>query len=607
MNFDIVKMHKEQKEINRLKNKYSEISGFSTLKDIFPKLELGKDIQEKIIAYKVDNNKIIFYEENDISGILETDVIKIKYFSTYSYAVGLIIKKIIEENERLYRAFLSEYDTIAIGNNHKKTDRELVICNYLDEKEIKYSTLKRTLLKQLLRSYTTLDLEVEKELIRMLEIKPSQDKIDYVYIMYLLNINMQKSESLFLQFCSHGMYDDLRELLKNKDDLKKYAEIYKEYHVFDMLNQLIKETISLVPVLDYNIIFSALDFTRKNFEKTDMVLIDNRLNKSGNNKKRIDKKQILELVNEYFKYIDASGDLSKFFINILNNKEIIMWYPEEREKIINVLLKKGFKNDDIDSALYFRKEVDNEGKIINLINIPLTGTMSDVVSLIHEVIHYYSYSFEFDRKKSELDVNVLSEIIPIYFEVRASEWLEAKGYSQDEVLKTINFRIYNDFLNNSFSGVETILNLVQKQKEKGKITIENIMTDEEAIRIEMFNNIDFILSNFNDINMNKFPKVDISKVKIKQACKYVDYIYVCLKSFLRLKKQTTIISYCLGTYIANFGSNSDMDQKMLFVAKNMNDGDYNLRDQLDYLLNGTSLQNACKIHNNSSDHYLKKK
>ena len=156
------------------------------------------------------------------------------------------------------------------------------------------------------------------------------------------------------------------------------------------------------------------------FQKKDIFYIDNivEINKMSN--LLYNKLLPLDLTDESKKNFLTYEDVYNLAFEIIEH--ITPHYKEDFQNIIKSgILDFGY-NDEYKGS-YFRHTKDH-----NEININRVFNYNDVISLIHEFIHYTS-----GKRINTINRNIISEFLAIYFEVVAMNYLMDKGISIQEI------------------------------------------------------------------------------------------------------------------------------------------------------------------------------
>lgn len=270
---------------------------------------------------------------------------------------------------------------------------------------------------------------------------------------------------------------------------------------------------------------------------------------------------IANINDQYLNFIDKY-DLSE------NTKENTLTYEDvfniTREIIASI--DKSYLSD-YDSLIKsgkldfgYNKEYNNSCFIHenNLININREFNFNDIVSLVHEFIHYTNGK---DRKTKNR--YLLTEFLSIYFEIYALEYLLQKGISKDEI------SIY-DRLKNSVSSAKSLF------------SYELIF-----LSYEKFGDI-----NENTINDLRDNYLNISKESFDQECEgLLNHIEKCEKDYkIRIMYQKKFKSeefvyelcspffdnyrYLLGTLLAYYARKNCKIEDIIYLNKHINDSNF---------------------------------
>ena len=122
---------------------------------------------------------------------------------------------------------------------------------------------------------------------------------------------------------------------------------------------------------------------------------DNNIILSNKMMTKISKKEVLEYVKNFLKYIDNSNELFDIFNDNLNNNKIILWDETEKKNIRDIFKNKyGINDYDIDIPMYqCFKDSESDEITDGIISLKLSYTIKDCVYLIHEFFHYLSLEY----------------------------------------------------------------------------------------------------------------------------------------------------------------------------------------------------------------------
>lgn len=306
-------------------------------------------------------------------------------------------------------------------------------------------------------------------------------------------------------------------------------------------------------------------------------LIDNAIQESINNfgngsfeivehfDQEVKKEDVIDITKSFLKYIDSSGEILKFFDDCLDSNKIYLWNFSDREFIINKYFDMGIIDDSNVVDLCFCCRWPR-----TIINLPLSGSVTrDVVSLVHEFMHLFCF------KLHNLTISYLNEMVAIYFENRAANWLVSNGYNKEEAFSTLNLRNHCDGINNvvSIGGISImkLIDLFRIKNRDGVISEDNIVSDFELFFLK---GNDYLLEVMDlMVKGEKLSKLDIEEERLLKS-KYVCSLIESISSLFDFSngyfdKIINYISYCLGTYISNRFEDCNLDSKMLYIARNM--------------------------------------
>ena len=561
LSLDILNNLKQCKELLKLKRKYPGCDGFITLGCLFPMIE-DLDEDETLIAYKNVGCGKKIYEDKNCFGYVDSSVIPIEYHSSYSYAVSLLLSKYIDDNRDFFEEFLKDYEVIIVDRECKNKDGTLVIRDY--NHLYKFEDFVREILK----NYSLSDEDFE---IIFNNLSCVDDDFSYTEV-----LKMQYFEEFLEYFVKNKKFYELRLLFDNCDDMKSFKNKYKSSKSFDILNELIDRLSDEFIINNFLVIEEAFSGAKRNVDFSTIASKDIR---SG---AYVDRYTVIKLALNILNSLDPSGKFSRSFENAVRDWKVVMWEPLERERICKYYEELGYDPSNGIESCFFQILSRDDG----FINLPLTNTIEDVISLIHEFVHYYSL---IGVKEYEHHADYLSELVCIYFETRACDWLIEHGYPEDEVFKLLNYRNANDGFNNTVAGVESLISLRSKKNSFGEIDFSNVLDEDELEHKVVWN--EFMWNLTNNDKLYSTLEDDIKN----------NYVLQCIDSLLNMfykDERALLISYTLGTYYATRYRSDDMDSRMMFVANNLTNPNYDsielmrvLQDGVPSIIGGT--KNKC--------------
>lgn len=209
--------------------------------------------------------------------------------------------------------------------------------------------------------------------------------------------------------------------------------------------------------------------------------------------------------------------MTEMLIQIDPSLEWLNMYLEARKdgKIIDVKTISDLEKENL--AQFFQTDIEDiptacvQSKAVDpFIILNFTGTIFDVVALMHEFVHYVTFS---KNKNLKYKVHAsLSEFPSIFFELYATRFFENKGFSIGEVnalneeRKSYCFDVYN---HNKYVFLYLLDYL-----ETGKVTEENDIKKHQILSLNMTKNSDLI-DNISDKEMECLSDL---KVLAKKHC-----------------------------------------------------------------------------------------
>ena len=184
---------------------------------------------------------------------------------------------------------------------------------------------------------------------------------------------------------------------------------------------------------------------------------------------------IIKLSSEILNSIDPS--LCDLFKQSLIDGSFIM-YPEGKEE---KLRKKFLSKRDYFKAQCFEKEgchVCCASSSDLIVKCPISGTVGDVVSIVHEMIHFAARkeAFKKDPYLFNQKHSLLTEVPSIYFEKYAMDYLVSIGFDKDSLYSQYLERFNENLMATTFYIAEfDFLNVFNRDKEVNR---NNLLEDE---------------------------------------------------------------------------------------------------------------------------------
>ena len=557
---DIIKYYVE---ISRLKKAFPNLDGITYLKYLVRGVDCCSP--EKPIAYQYDNHCKIIFEEHDVSGTISTDIIPITYHSSYANAIALQLKETMKNYPDFFRTFLEDYDEIIIDKDQESCEGALVFKNYLRCSPRFGLTLKDTI-KGILSDKYTLDERKYSRLTSHFSLKKVKKDLNYWYL-----LQSPDFDDLFSSLLDSKQYQELKLLLDQQESIDTYLEEFKKRHVFDIINQEVDNFYNRFGITDFKLINDALEYARNNYKFYERDL-------SGF--QQVSRDLVIDLTLKFLDTIDDTHALSKEFQETLDEKKTVLWYPSEKEQVEEFYKQQNYDyNNDIDEAYY--------SPYYDRINIPLTGTIHDVICTVHEFMHHHSL-----HKCSTLNNGLLKEVICIYFEMKAAHWLVEQGFKEEECFEDLVHRQAVDFWNNAFSGTALVFDLIKRKQQYGTLTVDNF-ADEKSLGVQLL--MYLVLNHPEKIGNIEQTGWPLSNEEREAAINELAMNNVNELLNTNPVKVTNYLSYALGTYLADKSISSDMDARMMFVADNLSNPEYSDLDLFKHIQEGYRLTSIEKL------------
>lgn len=201
---------------------------------------------------------------------------------------------------------------------------------------------------------------------------------------------------------------------------------------------------------------------------------------------KVSKKEVLSLTREFLSQFDPCYGLSTRFESLLSQHRIVFF---EEDFPMESWVQKLYLKENPRFSYAFK---------IDYIFAPLTGTLKDVISIVHELIHGY-----FPIEKTS-PVSFLDEFPSIFFESLVCQFLEEKGYSSSQVKSAYRFR-EESYVNMTLNLLDAI-SLLQKVERNEKITKEDFIHiyKEEEVRELFPEDFSFVWPFFEENNQTAY-------------------------------------------------------------------------------------------------------
>lgn len=312
--------------------------------------------------------------------------------------------------------------------------------------------------------------------------------------------------------------------------------------------------------VDYEKLSSCLNNIFILLEKEDSFLLRNIYNISRINYSYLDFIKKYNLSNVYkennLTYNGVYLLAREIIANIDSN------YLEEYDKLIKTgMLDFSYNNKYYGSHFYHSSDID-------LININRNFNYSDVITLVHEFIHYTN------SKNKSINRHLLTEFLSIYFELYATNYLINKGISKEEI-------DYNERLRstkgscNFFCSYEVIILAYEKFGTIDENTIKYLN--------RYYPNIIITKDNFDRECNNLLKNYDKIENQYKQEILYEQEFNQMELIDEKIIPQFDAYRYVLGTIIAYYSIKYCNMKDIIYLNNHINDYNMANTDVLDLL------------------------
>ncbi len=518
--------------INRkLQSKFSDANDYVYLSAVYPEKFNGCD---KIVPVKYDSHGSIekIYEVKDVDGVLETSIIPIEYHSSFASGVAEDIKDIIEKHADFFKVFLTDFDKIVVDSSSVFSERVFTVENFTSD----FSYSLNDFLVAFMDNYSVSEEYRDSLVMKILSTLEANESVSIVpnYRFYL-NLGDDDERARFSclgnLFLLEREYECLKKLLTT-DSIDEAREYYIKRNCIKIINSILESSDYVPEFMSKHI--NLLNVAMKDFfsDSAEKMLF---LRGSSYVPQRIERNSTLNLVRAILKDFDPTGKFNEVFEEGLTKKEILLLYPEE-------------------ASVDRRKEIsdDNSLKSRARVSIPVTGTVLDTISLVSQFMYYYVVSTKVGRKENE---SYIDDIVSTYYGVRTCDWLIKSGFSADEILSRWKLRKVNVVVNNYCNDTFQLMDLLYRKDKYGKISSDNIK--------DLGTTLPYAFVSCNE-----------------------EYAISCAELLLqapRLQCDTQLVSYSVGSYLADKFRGDDMDQKMLCVINGFADKNVMVDDMMDVI------------------------
>lgn len=350
------------------------------------------------------------------------------------------IKTILDKNRSLFSKIISENSMVSlIPTNNPQIfyieDFDLFFSNTIKE-TLEHPDMKNALDDKNVLMAMYIELLIRQNFNNVQTIIQATPNIDDETIMFIIS---------YKYYEENGSIDDFIENLKFHLDDEKIFEWLKNKERFNTYNYLLEMTVNFLKDFDIDFFNNINEVIDKIYRDVMSVLAQSKVSNENLPKISIDKMD--KLFNDFLIYIDAPDSWKEMYQTLKNNHYIV--YEDAK--------------DEVDASACYK---DNDG--ILKIKITTDGTISCFSSLVHEFIHYVSWS------ENNLQFSLI-EFPSIFFEKIAADFLKQSGYSGEIITYVVNKRKKNNLdiivgLNGLFSDIAHYSNN-NKIKREDKIAL----------------------------------------------------------------------------------------------------------------------------------------
>ena len=458
--------------------------------------------------------------------VLQTKVTTIDY-DKKTRKIALMLKEQIDQNPLIFKMILSGYKGISFGNKEG-------YFNILNEGNVN-TTLES-------RIISILEKEYQKD-----AKSNTQEEIELAVLKYALiertnSFNLYNIERLpenmiyyYIAYLKYKSDFDKKSLisfvLSPKTEVKEslFNALHQRYGI-TLYNLLLQEQLYLllgkipgVKPLDIFLVNNINTLTTLIQDAFTKRLIESLPEKSTEQLVSITFEEYDNLCREYLAQIDPSLKWLEIYLNAQRNGNIK--YLKDSEGKWETLQKDG----------------------VNILTAPLTGTIEDVVSTIHEISHYITLE---NIQEDDVIPCTLAEFPSLFFEENIYSFLLEKGYSETQI-RTLRKQRENWTEENNFA-VLPFLNYLKEFIIEGPITRDKIK--------EYLNRIYLSISNTKD------TESAISKQQREILENNLESLVnnECLsRNIFLIKKNDALLEYryVIGSYLAEAANKlSETDQ-----------------------------------------------
>lgn len=439
-----------------------------------------------------------------INSKLENGYIDIEYHNQVGEYKAKLLLQFFDKHREFYQYFLNRFQKVVIQNNRERIDTTEIIINN-EPSSISLEDLLDQILSPTEHNYLHLflsKLKEDKQLLSeeaaisllkclILEQDVKNKKVDFFKYLDLVHGKLI-NKKLYYQYAmvdlafEYQCYPMLDKYMNHQEEEQIEFEIFKAIHQkygLSLLNQSLEHQKDLF--LEYQQQHEGT-FLEKNLlplnslfqEKVSSIMVQFQ-NIEKHTSKQMDQNKILELTLEFLNEIDSTKILARELEKNINDGNIILWNPMDTEQR-KVMKESYFKNVNLDEPACYL-EYDEKGVLISsIVNVPLTYTLKDVVTIVHEFFHFHNNQASTKKAKE----HILNEFSSIYFENLTLEFLKKKGYPKEEL--PVNFRVMDSLMN--FILISPTIFYLSYYMENGKVEYSYLCKIVNKVRDECLKN-----------------------------------------------------------------------------------------------------------------------
>ena len=361
-------------------------------------------------------------------------------------------------------------------------------------------------------------------------------------------------------FEKNGTFLEFVEYLKTRKDFDVIFDWLKNEIRFETYNFLLEITVNVLKENDFDFLENISSITMMMLRET-VTNIGTLFSEEIQELPTLTLEELDNLFYEFLKWIGAPDEWKQMYDDLKNSGRIT------------------FENqvDNIDNSMCYR----DENGVLRLL-ISIDGTVRSFCTLVHEFVHYVSWS------KNQLKNQNFSiiEFPSIFFEKISAKFLKNKGYKQDVIDKVVRVRNKNN--KEIYIEISSLFNDLSVFIKGGPISKDKKVALYVEFYEDYFKSVREIRENFAkkveemgeqvDLSFLELPKVDISEE--------VDKEYDALIESL-IQDGLLVINgyqYLLDTFLADevlrqTADNPTIITRMIDITNNL--GNLNLQNILD--------------------------